>query len=71
MDFYSELLESKLVNITYIKNVNRKMKRKMLVKEKFQRKFVSLPYKEGIVLKTFLNECMWLLIMFQVFHSFS
>ena len=60
MNFYSELLESKLIYIFYIKNFNNKVKRKMLVKDNFQRKFVSLPYKDGIVLIKFLNECMWL-----------
>ena len=60
MNFYSEPLESKLINIFYIKNFNNKVKRKMLVKGNFQRKLVSLPYKDGIVLITFLNGCMWL-----------
>ena len=59
-NFYSEPLESKLINIFYIKNFNNKVKRKMLVKGNFQRKLVSLPYKDGIVLITFLNGCMWL-----------
>ena len=44
MKFYSEPLESKLINTFYIKNFNSKMNRKMLVKNNFQRKFVSLQY---------------------------
>ena len=70
MKFYSEPLESKLINIIYIKNLNKKVKRKMLMKDNFQRKFVSLPYKDGIVLSTFLNKCLWLYMKCQGFHSF-
>ena len=55
MNFYSEPLRSKLIDIFHIKNFNNKVKRNMLVKDNFQRKFVSLHYKDEIVLKTFLN----------------
>ena len=55
MKFYSEPLRLKLINIFHIKNFNNKVKKKILVKDNFQRKFVSLPYKDGIALTTFLN----------------
>ena len=43
MNFYSDPLRSKLINIFHIKNFNNKVKKKMLMKDHFQRKFVSLP----------------------------
>lgn len=55
-NFFDSPCESKLFNITYIRNLHDRTKRRVLERRDFRRKAVCLPYHQGHVLFPMLHE---------------